>query len=81
MEDVLRDLIVKKFLGGNASFPLAPDTELLQQGICDSLGLLELALDIEARYPGVRIDDQDITPTTFGSIRRIGAYLRSRGVA
>ncbi len=81
MEAELRRIIGKLFLGGDPDYPIGVDTDLLREGICDSLGLVELASEVEARYPGLRIADQDITAANFASIGRMMAFLRSKSVA
>jgi acyl carrier protein len=81
MEATLREIVGRLFLHGDMNYPIRPDTELLQEGICDSLGLVELAVEIESRYAGLRILDQDVTPENLGSITRMVAFLRSRNIA
>lgn len=71
---VIRDL----FLAGDPAFPLTADDDLLSAGICDSLGLVQLASEIERRLPGLRIADRDINWDTLGSIDRIRNYLAAR---
>ena len=77
-EAALKGLLRDTFLGGNADIPLEKDTRLLEEGIVDSFGLLKLALAIEARVPGLRIPDQEITREAFGSIASILTYLEAR---
>lgn len=77
-ENELIEIVRTRFLGGNASFPIATDTKLLDEGICDSLGLVQLAVEVESRAAGLRIPDQDITRENFGSVSAILNYLRSR---
>jgi acyl carrier protein len=75
---VIKQIVVARFLRGNTAYPLELDTDLLQAGICDSMGLLELAMEIEKAVPGVRIDDQDITTANFGSVQRIMNFLSTK---
>ncbi len=70
-ETDLKAIICKKFLDGDTEFPVALDTNLLEEGICDSLGLVQLAGEIEKRVPGIKIKDQEITRDNFGSMRKI----------
>jgi len=74
----IKELICGLFLGGDNGFPLEPDTDLLQEGICDSLALVQLAAQLEARYPPLRIHDAEITPENLGSISRIGQFLKCK---
>jgi acyl carrier protein len=80
-ENDLREIICHKFLGGDLSFPLEPETRLLEEGICDSLGLVQIVSEIEGRYPTLRIPDQEITRENFGSIAAIMRYVAQKQLA
>jgi len=80
-ENDLREIICQKFLGGDASFPIERDTRLLEEGICDSLGLVQIVSEIEGRYPTLRIPDQEVTRENFGSIAAIMRYLGAQQLA
>ena len=77
----MREIICEKFLGGDAEFPIDADTRLLEEGICDSLGLVQIVSEIEARVPSLRIPDQDVTRENFGSIAAILEYVGRRRAA
>lgn len=76
----IREAIVELFLGGDASFPLEPETNLIEAGICDSMGLVQLAAALEQRFAGLRIDDQDITHENMGTPLAIADLLTRAGV-
>ena len=80
LEPIVRAVIVELFLGGDASFPLDGETQLIEAGICDSMGLVQLAAALEQRFPGLRIDDQDITHENMGSSLAIAAFVARAGV-
>ena len=72
--------IVKKlFLKDHQFFPLEIGTDLLQSGICDSLGLLTLAAELEKEYPFLQIYDQEIQRENFSSVGRILKFLSQKG--
>jgi len=77
-ESGIKELICRLFLGGDAGFPLEPDTDLLQEGICDSLALVQLAAQLETSCPPIRIHDAEITPENLGSIARIAHFLKCK---
>jgi acyl carrier protein len=56
---------------------LGPDTPLLQSGILDSTGILELVAHLEERY-GIQVRDDDIVPDNMNSIASLGRYVVSR---
>lgn len=70
-QDELKQIICVRFLNGDLTFPIDAETRLLDEGICDSLGLVQLASEIEKRCPAVRIQDQDITRDNFGTMAAI----------
>jgi acyl carrier protein len=76
-ENELIEMVRNRFLGGDSSFPIAADTKFLDEGICDSLGLVQLAVEVESRA-GLRISDQDITREHFGSVNAILNYIKSQ---
>ncbi len=69
-------LVRELFLRGHQEFPLSPEADLLQLGICDSLGFVQLASELERLVPGLRVHDADVTPENLGSVARIVAYLQ-----
>lgn len=81
LEDRIRTLVIDTFLGGDRSYPLEEDTNMITAGICDSLGLVQLAANLESQFFGLRIQDQDVTHENMGSIRAIASFIRQAGVA
>lgn len=77
---ILVSLIRELFLRDDASVEIAPDTKLLREGICDSLGLVKLAVELERKYPPLCIHDQDINWENFDSIKSILRFLGEKGV-
>ena len=73
---------IKQFILGNFLFTdddnaLADDTSLIQQGIVDSTGILELIGFIEETWQ-VQVPPQDMTPANFDSLGSIDRYLDGR---
>ena len=69
---------VREFICQNFYVPaadeLGEDTSLLDQGIVDSTGILEMTAFLEASF-GIRIDDAEIIPENLDSIRAILAFI------
>jgi acyl carrier protein len=74
-----RELELREFLV--ATFPLAnaeeldADASLLEAGVLDSTGVLELIEHLESRY-GIAIPDEDLVPENFDSIAGVLRYLQ-----
>ncbi len=56
---------------------LAGDASLTQQGVLDSMGVLELIMFVEERF-GVKIPDEDTLPENLDSVDRIVGYVQGR---
>ena len=56
---------------------LTDDDPLLESGIVDSLGVLDIVSFIESDL-GVIVDDEDLVRENFGSIRRIATYIENK---
>lgn len=81
--------IVREFISANFDTEgrqIDTDTPLLDDGLIDSGGLLEVVLFLEERF-GVVVEDADVLPENFASVRRIAAFVerlggaRARGLA
>lgn len=81
LEDRVRAVVIELFLDGDASFPIDPGMNLIENGICDSMGLVNLAAALEQRFPGLRIQDQDVTREQMGSVEAIAVFIQRRCAA
>ena len=77
-EAELKSLVCRLFLEGDTDFPITSDTLLLEEGICDSMGVVELAAALQKDIPGLTIHDQEITREHFGSIGLIRSFLEGK---
>jgi acyl carrier protein len=77
MESVISDYIGREIVQDPAQLPLSNETPLLEEGILDSLGLLQLVVFLEERF-GITVDETDLVPENFASVETICAYLRAR---
>jgi len=72
-ENEIHRFIADRFLFGDDS-KLAADDSLLEAGIVDSTGILELINHIEERY-AVKVADDELVPENLDSIASIAAFL------
>jgi acyl carrier protein len=56
---------------------IKPDEPLISSGLIDSFSLVDLALLVEDNF-GVRIDDYELTASTFDSITQLADLIQSR---
>jgi acyl carrier protein len=74
----IRSFIVENFLFGRDN-GLKDDTSLLEQGIIDSTGVMELVAHVEKTY-GITVADDELLPENLDSINAIVKFLeRKRG--
>ena len=73
----VQEYIAKNLLFSDNGFEYDDDDSFLQEGIVDSVGVLELVLFVEEKF-GVAVDDQDITPDNFDSVNRLTAYIHRK---
>jgi len=77
----LRKYVEENFLYLRPELDLHDDEDLLQKGILDSLGFVELVDEVQTRY-GVTVNDLEITEENFGSINAIVGFVdRKRAAA
>ena len=74
IEEQIRGFIVETFLFGEGGDELANDDSLLDRGIIDSTGVLELIAYVENSF-GVKAVDEELVPDNFDSIRRLAAFI------
>lgn len=75
--ETIRAFIVENFLFGDTSVDLGDDVSLIETGIVDSTGVLELVGFVETTY-GLTVGDADIVPANFDSIGRLAAFVAAR---
>ena len=78
LETALRRYIVDNFLFGQEDdISIHHDTSLIEAGILDSTGALELVQHLETAY-GVRVEDEEFVPEYLDSIDRLAHFIRSK---
>jgi acyl carrier protein len=73
----LRQFIVENFLFGKEDAPLANGDSLLELGVIDSTGVLELVSFIEQKY-GFTIQDEELVPDNLDSIDRLVDFVKRK---
>jgi len=77
IETQIKDYIARNLLFSDNGFPYSDDTSFLEEGIVDSIGVMELVAFAEENFP-VKVDDLDVTPENFDSVSRMAAYIRRK---
>src|SRR4029079_5664802 len=77
ISDTLRTFILSDVWLDGSPDELGNDTPLLERGILDSLGILNLVSFIEDEW-GVTVEDEELIPEHFGTISRIAQLIESK---
>jgi acyl carrier protein len=80
VQDQLREFIVAQFMYEQNNKALELDDDLLNQGIVDSMGILQVVNFMEEKF-GVRISDEEITPENFRSLRVLSELVAQKSGA
>jgi acyl carrier protein len=75
-ESEVRQFIADKFLFGDDK-KLGDDDSLLEAGIVDSTGILEIIAFLEERYK-IKVETEELIPENLDSITSICAFLRKK---
>ena len=66
---------IEKQLIGDGRTKVSETTPLIEDGIVDSMGLMQIVTFIEDRT-GLRISDDDVTPDNFETVAAIGELVK-----
>jgi acyl carrier protein len=77
VETKIRDFVARNLLFSEDGFPHADDVSFLQQGVIDSLGVLELVTFAGKEF-GIEVSPADVTPDNFDSVSQLAAFIRRK---
>ncbi|HRZ28273.1 MAG TPA: acyl carrier protein [Spirochaetota bacterium] len=83
MADVKQEIvkfIEENFVMGRKNITLDPEKSLIESGIMDSTGVLELVMFLEERF-NIKIEDEELVPENLDTINNLVAFLQKKGVA
>lgn len=78
LEQQIRDFVTANFYVADPK-SLENGTSLLDAGIIDSTGVLEVIMFIETTF-GVTVEDSEMLPENLDSIERIAAFVARKQV-
>ncbi len=76
IQEEVRQFIVKNFYVPDAA-GLPDDASLLDRGVIDSTGVLEVVAHLEKTY-GIQVDDSELLPENLDSIARVAAFVTKK---
>ncbi len=80
-EEMIMNYIKENFIAGRSGkIELTPEISLLESGIMDSTGILELVLFLEEQF-SIKIDDEEIVPENLDSVANLIVFLEKKKAA
>ena len=77
LEARIRGFIARSFLFDADRFPYSDDASLLQEGVIDSLGVMQLVEFVQAEFC-IAVGEREVTPENFDSVNKLAAFVRSK---
>jgi len=77
IEQQIRNFIIETFLFGESSNGLKDTDSLLETGVIDSTGFLELIAFIEETYR-IKVKDDELVPENLDSIANVSDFIRRK---
>ena len=76
-EEIIRQHIAQNILFNKKGYPYPDDASFLDNGIIDSMNVMELIMFVEEKF-GVEVADEEIVPDNFDSVSKIAAFVRRK---
>ena len=76
IRDTVRQFIKDSFLVDD----FEDTASFLNEGIVDSLGVMQLVAFVEAEY-GFKVSERELLPQNFDSVERVSAYVERKRAA
>lgn len=75
----IEKFISDNFIMGRKDIVLDPEKSLIESGIMDSTGVLELVMFLEEKF-SIEIDDEELIPENLDTIQNLVNFLQKKGV-
>ena len=76
IEEQIRNFIIEQFPSARR-LKLTDTDALLESGIIDSLGVLDLVSFMEAAF-AISVSDEELLPENFQTVERLAAFVESK---
>jgi acyl carrier protein len=77
IEQQIRYFLTEIILFSDDSLEYSNDDSLIENGIIDSLAVLELVLFTQETF-GIKVEDREITPDNFDSVANLSNFIREK---
>jgi acyl carrier protein len=79
IQNVIIQFIRDNFIAGRSDVVIEHDMSLIEKGIMDSTGVLELVEFLESTY-SIKVEDEELVPENLETITNIVNFLKTKGV-
>ena len=79
VKDTVMNFIRENFIMGRSDVVLDEKVSLIDSGVMDSTGVLELVEFLESQY-SIKIDDEELVPENLETIENIINFLKTKGI-
>lgn len=80
IEDQIKQYVAENLLFSDQGFNYPNDASFLQEGIIDSIGVMELVTYVGTTF-NLTVDPQEVTPDNFDSVTKLAEYIRRKQTA
>lgn len=77
IEEKIRKYIAENFLFSDNGYPYPDDVSFLENGVVDSMNVMELVVFAEEKF-GIKVKDEEIVPGNFDSVSNLAQFIRER---
>jgi acyl carrier protein len=74
VRESVRDYILQNYLFSTDAAALKDDVSLMQTGVIDSTGVLELIFFLKEQF-GIEVEDEEMVPENLDSVAKIVAFV------
>jgi acyl carrier protein len=74
VRDQLRSYLATNVLFSNDGYPYPDDASLLENGVVDSMSVMELVMFTEKTF-SIGISDREIIPANFDTVENLAAFI------
>lgn len=79
IQNTIMDFIKENFIMGRSDVVLDPEVSMIESGIMDSTGVLELVEFLEATFD-IKIEDEELIPENLETVKNIITFLKTKGI-
>jgi acyl carrier protein len=80
VEERIRSYIAENILFSDNGYRYSDEVSFLEEGIVDSMGIMELVMFVEEGF-GITVEDEELVPDNFDSVSKLAAYIQRKSPA